>query len=120
MAVQANVSLLGAQACGPGGRVGLAGPYTLDQALAKLLSGAPCTWRVVDGRTIRILPQAEAQSRAAPRSAPVTLVTELMVTARRRPERVNSLPAGVSVISSEQLRALGPATPATPPASWWA
>ena len=108
LAVQANVSLVGAQACGTGGYVTVTGSYTVDQALAKLLTGAPCSWRVVDSRTVRIQPvQADSQPRAAPPSAPVTLVTELMVTARRRPERVDALPAGVSVISSEQLRAFG-------------
>jgi iron complex outermembrane receptor protein len=38
---------------------------------------------------------------------PTPLVTELLVTARKRPERLDSLPAGVSVISGEQLRASG-------------
>jgi outer membrane receptor protein involved in Fe transport len=38
---------------------------------------------------------------------PTPVVTELLVTARKRPERLDSLPAGVSVISGEQLRASG-------------
>jgi outer membrane receptor protein involved in Fe transport len=39
--------------------------------------------------------------------SPTPLVTELLVTARKRPERLDALPAGVSVISGEQLRASG-------------
>jgi outer membrane receptor protein involved in Fe transport len=35
------------------------------------------------------------------------VVTELLVTARKRSERLDALPAGVSVISGEQLRASG-------------
>jgi outer membrane receptor protein involved in Fe transport len=34
-------------------------------------------------------------------------VTELMITARKRPERLDSLPAGVSALSGEQLFATG-------------
>jgi len=37
----------------------------------------------------------------------VTLVAEMLVTARKRPERLDALPAGVSVISGDQLVATG-------------
>ncbi len=104
MAVQANVSLLGASACGAGGRVGLSGDYSLSDALARVLAGAPCSWRIVDAQTVRITPLAPAPHAAGP-AAP--LVTEVLVTARRRPERLDTLPAGVSVISAEQLFATG-------------
>lgn len=108
--MQANVSLLGASACGPGGRAGLSGAYTLDQALARLLAGAPCSYRVVDASTVRIVPAAPAApSHQVTAAAP--MVTELMVTARKRPERLDSLPAGVSVLSGEQLRASGSVDP---------
>ena len=100
LAVQANVSLLGASACGSGGHAALSGRYALSDALARVLAGAPCTWRIVDARTIRITAARPAPIVVGP-SAPV--VTELLVTARKRPERLDSLPAGVSVISGEQL-----------------
>nr|MEA2798659.1 iron complex outerrane recepter protein [Phenylobacterium sp.] len=54
---------------------------------------------------MRIVPLAPAPHAAAPPPAP--LVTEVLVTARRRPERLDTLPAGVSVISAEQLFATG-------------
>ena len=56
LAVQGNVSLLGASACGAGGSSALAGRYTLSEALARMLAGAPCAWKVVDAHTVRITP----------------------------------------------------------------
>jgi iron complex outermembrane recepter protein len=100
LAVQANVSLLGASSCGAGGRTGLSGDYSLAEALARVLAGAPCNWRIVDAETVRIVAAAPVEHAAPP---PAALVTEVLVTARRRPERLDTLPAGVSVISGEQL-----------------
>jgi iron complex outermembrane receptor protein len=102
--VQADVSLLGASSCGPGGAAQLSGRYTLSDALARLLANAPCSWRIVDARTVRIVPGAV---RARPDGPVVPLVAELLVTARKRPERLDTLPAGVSVISGDQLFATG-------------
>jgi outer membrane receptor protein involved in Fe transport len=100
LAVQANVSLLGASACGSGGRVALAGRYSLGAALTHVLAGAPCAWEIVDPRTVRITAAAPAPRLVGP-GPPV--VSELLVTARKRPERLDTLPAGVSVVSGEQL-----------------
>ena len=100
LAVQANVSLLGASACGTGGATPLAGRYSLSDALARVLAGAPCTWRIVDAQTVRITPIVASAGAAAP-TAPA--VAELLVTARKRPERLDAPPAGVSVVSGEQL-----------------
>lgn len=95
------MSLLGASSCGTGGQAGLAGRYTLGGALSRLLAKAPCTWRIVDASTVRITPAAAAGPHA---EGPVTpLVAELLVTARKRSERLDTLPAGVSVISGDQL-----------------
>jgi iron complex outermembrane receptor protein len=104
LAVQANVSLLGASACGTGGRARLSGRYTLSDALARVLAGAPCAWRIVDAQTVRISPLARGPSVIGPATP---AVTELLVTARKRPERLDTLPAGVSVISGDQLFASG-------------
>ena len=107
LAVQANVSLLGAGSCGGGGRAALRGTYTLDKALQRLLAGAPCTYRMVDATTVRILPAVPASPAPHQATSATPLVTELLVTARKRPERLDTLPAGVSVLSGEQLRATG-------------
>lgn len=100
LAVQANISLLGASACGSGGQAALSGRYSLSDALARVLAGAPCTWRIVDAHTVRIAAVAPAPRFVGPATPEVA---ELLVTARKRPERLDSLPAGVSVISGEQL-----------------
>jgi iron complex outermembrane recepter protein len=100
LAVQANVSLLGASACGSAGQATLSGRYSLSDALALVLAGAPCTWRIVDAHTVRITAVAPAARLVGP---PTPVVTELLVTARKRTENLDTLPAGVSVISGEQL-----------------
>lgn len=100
LAVQGNVSLLGASNCGAGGTASLTGRYSLSDALARMLSGAPCAWKIVDAQTVRITAVAPVARIVGP-AAP--LVTELLVTARKRPERLETLPAGVSVVSGEQL-----------------
>lgn len=105
LGIQANVSILGTASCGVGGRVELRGTYTLDEALARLLDSAPCRYRIVDSRTVRIIPyiaSVPAPPTAEPARAPVT-VTEIVVTATKRPATADSLPAGVSAISRDQL-----------------
>jgi outer membrane receptor protein involved in Fe transport len=101
LAVQGNVSLLGASACGTGGATSLSGRHSLSDALARLLAGAPCAWRMVDAHTVRITAAAAPITRAAAAGTPV--VSELLVTASKRSERVDDLPAGVSAISGDQL-----------------
>jgi len=102
LAVQGNVSLLGASACGGGGSTALSGRYALRDALARALAGAPCAWRIVDAHTVRITATtAPPTSRAAASETP--LVSELLVTAGKRAERADDLPAGVSAISGDQL-----------------
>jgi len=107
LGLQANISVLGTTSCGPGGRAALTGRYTLEQALDRLLAGAPCRYRIVDTRTVRILPAAPAVPPVAPHEAarPPSLVAEVVVTATKRPVALDRLPAGVSAISREQINA---------------
>lgn len=106
LGLQANVSVLGTSACGPGGRVTLMGRYTVEQALDRLLAGAPCRYRIVDSRTVRIFAAAPAPPQAAhdPARQP-SLVAEVVITATKRPVALDRLPAGVSAISREQVAA---------------
>lgn len=106
LGLQANISVLGTSACGSGGRAALTGRYTLEQALDRLLAGAPCRYRIVDARTVRILAAAPAAPQAArdPSRLP-SLVAEVVVTATKRPVALDRLPAGVSAISREQIAA---------------
>jgi outer membrane receptor protein involved in Fe transport len=106
LGVQANVSIVGTSACGASGRVGLRGAYSLDEALRRLLAGAPCSYRIVDPRTVRI-GSAPAPAREAPR--PDTVVAEVLVTATKRPASLGRLAASVSTISHDQIETTGAA-----------
>jgi iron complex outermembrane recepter protein len=107
LGLQANVSILGTAICGSGGRVSLTGSYTLRQALDRLLDDAPCTWRLVDADTVRIVARAPARPADPPvePERPPTLVTEVVVTATKRLAALDRLPAGVSAISRDQIAA---------------
>ena len=109
LGLQANISILGTSSCGQGGRTELTGRHTLDEALSRLLSGAPCRYRIVDARTVRILPAPPSSVPAPPREAqrPPSLVAEVVVTATKRPVSLDRLPAGVSAISGEQIEMTG-------------
>jgi len=107
LGVQANVSVIGTSLCGGGGRVGVAGVLTLDAALSRLLAGAPCSYRVLDPRTVRI---GEAiQTRRADPAPAATLVTELLVTATKRTASASRLATSVSVIPHDQIELTGAA-----------
>jgi outer membrane receptor protein involved in Fe transport len=109
LGVQANVSILGTSACGAGGRTELRGAYTLDEALSRLLIGAPCRYRIVDSRTVRIIPYIVPAAPAPAREAPAgpALLAEVVVTATKRPATPDSVPAAISTISRDQLDATG-------------
>ncbi len=109
LGLQTNISVLGTSNCGSGGRTSLSGRLTLDEALTRLLTGAPCRYRIVDPRTVRILAAAPAPSTPAPVDAPrpPALVAEIIVTATRRPVAMDRLPAGVSAISGQQIATTG-------------
>jgi len=111
LGVQANISIVGTSACGRGGRAELAGRFTVAEALERLLDGAPCRFRVVDARTVRITP-APSPAAPAPARPPADqpmLVSELVVTAAKRPASLDRLPAGISAISREQVALTGAA-----------
>jgi iron complex outermembrane recepter protein len=109
LGIQANVSVVGTAACGQGGRVRLSGRHTLQEALSRLLAGAPCRFTVVDARTVRIsaAPPPPAQPKEVERPPAAVVLTELVVTATKRPVSLERLPAGVSAISREQVLATG-------------
>ena len=108
LGLQANISVLGTASCGADGRVSLAGRYSVREALDRLLEGAPCRYSIIDARTVRILPGGPSSARPAePHEtlrAPV-LVSEVVVTATKRPMALDQLPAGVSAIPREQIMA---------------
>lgn len=109
LGVQSNVSIIGTSACGPGGQAGLVGILTLDEALGRLLAGAPCSYRILDPRTVRIGPPLKAAPDEPPPPRPPTLVSEVLVTATKRPASTARLPASVSVIARDQIELTGAA-----------
>ena len=90
---------------------GLRGRYTLEQGLQRLLRGTGYSFQIVDRHTVRILrvppaasrPRARriAPARAAPPSPPV--VSEIVVTASKRPSALRNFPGSAIVITPEDL-----------------
>nr|QQZ51610.1 TonB-dependent receptor plug domain-containing protein [Phenylobacterium glaciei] len=107
--MQADISLLGASACGGGLAGGIKGAYTVEEALSQLLARAPCAWRVVGSRSVQIRPADP--SVAAQTTSPPVAVSEVLVTATKRVQSTERLAVAVSVISAEQLAATGAADP---------
>lgn len=109
LGLQANVSILGTASCGTAGRTEISGRYTLDEALSRLLTRAPCQYRIVDPRTVRIFAafQAPAPAPVIEPPRPPALVSEIVITATKRPMAMDRLPAGVSAVSGRQLGATG-------------
>lgn len=120
LALQANISIVGAQAC-RGASPRLVGRFTLSQALDRL-AGDRCEYQIVDARTVRLSPPRapapslfrRAPSRVAapsPSPAPLTAerremrMDEILVTATKRDLALGSAAASVSVIGGAALRA---------------
>jgi outer membrane receptor protein involved in Fe transport len=108
LGLQANISVLGTASCGSEGRVSLNGRYTIGEALDRLLNGAPCRYTIIDARTVRILSGSPSPARPPEDHEPVrapTLVSEVVVTATKRPAALDQLPAGISAIRRDQILA---------------
>ncbi len=119
MAIQARVSISTRQAadCRQAPR-GLAGRYTLEAGLARLLAGSGCGYRLIDAGAVEIIrlppatPPRSAPPRpaSAPAPAPVPAeadLSELIVVATRRPTRADRLAYPVSAEDEQTLAALG-------------
>jgi outer membrane receptor protein involved in Fe transport len=111
LGVQANLSILGTANCGADGHAGLSGRYRLEAALRQLLAGAPCTYRIVDSRTVRIVPILPIGETPREPARATNLVAELVVTATKRPATLDSIAASISAIPREQLAASGAVEP---------
>ena len=107
LALQADLTLLGASTCGQARAPALVGAFTVVEALDRLLQGAPCSGKVVAARSVQIRPLAPSRSPEAPAVA----VSEVLVTATKRVSSTQRLAVAVSVIAGEQLLATGAADP---------
>ncbi|WP_165842814.1 TonB-dependent receptor domain-containing protein [Phenylobacterium deserti] len=113
LAIQGQVSLLGASSCRGHSRTSLRGAYTVEEALRRLLAGAPCRFVVVGGDTVRIsaaaAPVVQTRLADAGTSAPLPqptapLLTEVTVTAAKRRQSLDDLPLPVTVLSNQELQ----------------
>ncbi|RAK64805.1 TonB-dependent receptor [Phenylobacterium kunshanense] len=104
VAQQANVTLIGAGVCGGASRTRLAGSMSLEAALDRLLTDAPCTWKLIAPGAVEIRPLPRAEPARA--TSPVT-VSELLVTATRRVRDPRQLAVAVTAVPGAQLRATG-------------
>lgn len=103
LAQQANVTLIGAAACG-GRSSGLTGTLTLEQALGRLLTDAPCTWRVIAPGAVEVSPLPRSE---APQLSPPVTVSELLVTATKRVRNSRELAVAVTAIPRGGVQATG-------------
>jgi outer membrane receptor protein involved in Fe transport len=111
LAVQAHVSVSidGADACDRS--PGLAGRFRPPEALARVLAGTGCGFRIVDARTFIVFrARAPRVRRPAPAIAvvvapPPGALQELVITAARRPMLLARAPYSASVIDGAALEA---------------
>jgi outer membrane receptor protein involved in Fe transport len=110
LAQQANVTLIGAAACQGASRTSVVGAMSVEEALSRLLSGAPCTWRMIAPGALEITPVRRAE---APRAAPTPPATvgELLVTATKRVRDPRELAVGITAIPRRRLRETGASDP---------
>ncbi|RZJ00868.1 MAG: TonB-dependent receptor [Brevundimonas sp.] len=122
MAVQARVSLGGDLSSCRGVTVAVNGTMTLDSALTRLLAGSGCT-HTVSGAGVVIIRRAErprppVASRPAPTPPVIPAAVEfnldeayelsdVIVTAERRPDSPQTAAVAVTAVSGEQISAAG-------------
>lgn len=99
-AVQADVSLVGAERCPGSLDRPLRGDLVPTEALRRLLAGSGCRF-LSTGTGFAILPPAPPQTASAPPPAPQ--LSELQVTALKRPQAIDDTPAAVTVLSGDEL-----------------
>jgi outer membrane receptor protein involved in Fe transport len=107
LALQADISLLGAAAC-RGISPALAGRYAIGQALSRLLADANCDWRMPAAGVVQIT----ARARSLDEPPIPTAVSEVLITATKRVESANRLAASVSTLSRQDLADTGAVDPA--------
>jgi outer membrane receptor protein involved in Fe transport len=104
LALQANVTLIGAAACAGYSQERITAAMTVEQALDRLLAtGASCTWRMIAPGTIAIEPIARSAVRP---QTPVT-VSEVLVTTTKRVRDPRQLAVAVTAVRGLDLQAAG-------------
>lgn len=117
LALQGRVSLGGDLSACQGNTATLSGVMTLDRALSRLLAGSGCSYSVstsgavIIRRAERVRPPAPAAPAPRPTPAPVALdsaeLSDVVVTAERRPDSPQSAAVPVTAVSGEQISRAG-------------
>lgn len=111
LAQQANVTLIGAAACPGASRTGVSGAMTVEEALSRLLAGAPCAWRMIAPGAVEITPARQPET-PPPQPGPPATVGELLVTATKRVRDPRELAVGITAIPRRRLHETGASDPA--------
>lgn len=109
LAIQSGVSISTgpALACAPPAEA-LVGRYSLKAALARLLAGTGCGYRLIDARAVEIVRAAPVVSAPRPVApAPTPDLSELVVVATRQPTPANRLAYPVSALDERALASQG-------------
>lgn len=104
LAQQANVTLLGAAACSGHSRTALVATLTVEQALGRLLSDAPCAWRMIAPGAVEVSALSKAD---APQLSPPVTVSELLVTATKRVRNPRELAVAITAIPRGGVQVTG-------------
>jgi iron complex outermembrane receptor protein len=115
-AIQADISIGGVSSC-LGTSPGLSGLHTVREGLQRLTAGA-CRFEILDSRTVRIMPLSRRAAILAPAASAgfakipdihpaAPPVSEVLITATKRVDLADRVPASVSVIGAEQLQTTG-------------
>jgi outer membrane receptor protein involved in Fe transport len=106
-ATQAGASVGGLPAPGCSGTSrAVSGAMTPEQALAAMLPPG-CGFQRLDARSFRITGRAPAPAARPAEAATAARLDELVVTAEKRPERLSRSAAAISVVTGDDLEALG-------------
>jgi iron complex outermembrane receptor protein len=107
MAIQANISIgLAPEAKCVSRASTLVGRYAVGEALARILKGTGCTYRMIDPRTVLIVNQSKQQpAEPAAQKSPATHLPsqEVVVTASRRRESIDRSPYDVTRVGQDEL-----------------
>jgi outer membrane receptor protein involved in Fe transport len=107
LAQQANVTLIGAGACAGQSDAPVAGAFTLEEALDRLLAHAPCGWKLIAPSAVQIAPLVRPSNRQGAPLHESTAVSEVLVTATKRVRDPRQLAVAVTAVRGVDLQATG-------------
>jgi iron complex outermembrane recepter protein len=86
---------------------GLSGELTPTSAIATLLRGTDLTYKITEAGAVLVVPAGETAASARAQGSADGILQEVIVTARKREESVQDVPAAVSVLGEQKLERIG-------------